>query len=484
MARYLHLFICIIASMQIVRAQSDGSTNGSSSAVNISSKTIIGLQEKYSDLTSKLSKQSAKLLDEMQRKETRLYKKLNTIDNIQAQQLFSKGISQKYQDLQSGLAKTTGKFEQFPLKEYLPGVDSVQTVLNFALQGPNLPINKLEQLQTLSTKLKDLQGELQKANDIQAFVKGREAMLKEQLVNTGLVKQLKGINKQVYYYQAQLSAYKEILNDKEKLKEKLLETVRTLPAFQKFWQKNSYLFALFPMPLDAGTQHALIGLQTRTSVQNLLAQKSGVGENQGANPQQYFQEQIDVAQAQLNKLKNKINKITNGSGNSNMTMPDFKPNDQKTKSFFKRLEYGFNIQSEPARYSLPKMSDIAISLGYKFSDNKTFGIGGSYKIGWGRDIGHMHITNEGIGLRSYVDIKAKGSIWLTGGFEYNYLNSFKTLEELHNNVDAWQRSALMGLSRKYKVGKREGNMQLLYDLLHSHQNPPGTALKFRIGYTF
>jgi len=63
-------------------------------------------------------------------------------------------------------------------------------------------------------------------------------MLKEQLVNTGLVKQLKGINKQVYYYQAQLSAYKEILNDREKLKEKLLETVRTLPAFQKFWQKN------------------------------------------------------------------------------------------------------------------------------------------------------------------------------------------------------------------------------------------------------
>ena len=96
----------------------------------------------------------------------------------------------------------------------------------------------------------------------------------------------------------------------------------------------------------------------------------------------------------------------------------------------------------------------------------------------------MHITSDGIGLRSYIDIKAKGSIWLSGGFEYNYLSSFKSLYELHNNVDAWQRSALMGVSKRYKVGKKEGNMQLLYDFLHNHQTPPGTALKFRIGWTF
>jgi len=43
---------------------------------------------------------------------------------------------------------------------------------------------------------------------------------------------------------------------------------------------------------------------------------------------------------------------------------------------------------------------------------------------------------------------------------------------------------LIGLSRKYKVGKKEGNMQLLYDFLYGRQTPPGTALKFRIGYTF
>jgi len=468
----------------MVCAQTDTLINWHLPAVNISCKTINGLQKKYSEIALNLDKQSAKLLGQMQHKENKWNAKLNSAGNVKAQALFSKDVSQQYHELQSGFSKTASQFEQFPLKEYLPGLDSVQTVLNFILQNPNLSTDQLKQLKSLNAKLKNLQEELQAANEIQAFVKERTAMLKEQLVNTGLVKQLKGINKRVYYYQAQISAYKEILNDKEKLREKFLETVRILPAFQKFWQKNSYFATLFPTPASEGTQQALTGLQTRTSVQNVIARRLGASESQGANPQQYFQEQIDVAQAQLNELKNKLNKFSNGGGNSDMTMPEFKPNDQKTKSFFKRLEYGFNIQNEPGRYSLPALTDIALSIGYKFSDKKRLGIGASYKIGRGRDIQHMHFTNEGVGLRSYIDIKAKGSIWLSGGFEYNYLNSFKTLQELHSKVDVWQRSALIGLSRKYKVGKKEGNMQLLYDFLYGRQTPPGTALKFRIGYTF
>jgi hypothetical protein len=54
------------------------------------------------------------------------------------------------------------------------------------------------------------------------------------------------------------------------MKEKLFETVRTLPAFQKFWQKNSYLAALFPMQGSQVTQ-SITGLQTRASMQTLLA---------------------------------------------------------------------------------------------------------------------------------------------------------------------------------------------------------------------
>ena len=117
-------------------------------------------------------------------------------------------------------------------------------------------------------------------------------------------------------------------------------------------------------------------------------------------------------------------------------------------------------------------------------------------MGWGSGLQHgfkgIHLTNEGIGLRSYLDIKSpiksKGQllngVWISGGLEYNYLSSFRSLQELHSNIDVWQKSALLGISKKYKIGKKEGNMQLLYDFLHNQQTPPGTALKFRVGWNF
>lgn len=488
---YVILSICLLFCASLIQAQPIDSTINQLPITDVNVKVLSGLQKQYSGLQAKVNKQSSKLLSKMQRQEDKLRKKLNATDSLKAKALFTEDIQDRYKDLQSNLTNKADKLKRFPLKEYIPGIDSMQTSLNFLSKNVNLPTDKIEQIKEVSEKLKSLQAELQKANDIQAFIRERGAQLKEQLLNSGLAKQLKGINKNVYYYQQQLSEYKELLNDKQKLKQKLLETVRTLPAFQKFWQKNSYLAALFPTPDNAGTEQALAGLQTRASVQAAVAQRVGTAAGTNVDPQQYFQGQVDAAQAQLSQLKDKINKFSNDGGSSDMTQPDFSPNSEKSKSFLKRLEYGMNIQSEKGRYSLPAMSDIALTLGYKLSDNKRMGIGASYKVGWG-DIKHIKVTSEGVGIRSYVDIKmptvAKGKIlggiWFSGGFEYNYLSSFKTIQELHRNVDVWQRSALLGLSKKYKVGRKEGNMQLLYDFLHNQQTPPGTALKFRLGYTF
>jgi hypothetical protein len=493
---YVILCTCLLCCIGKIQAQTADSVVNKLPVTGIDSKTLSGLEKQYTGLQSKLNKKSAKLLSSMQKKESKLNKKLGKADSLKAKALFTEDIKKQYADLQSDLTKTTEKLKRFPLKEYVPGIDSMQTALGFLSKNSMLPPGKLEQIQSLNSQLKSLQNELQKANDIQAFVREREAQLKEQLLNTGLAKQLKGINKEVYYYQAQLQEYKALLNDKDKLAQRLLETVRTLPAFQKFWQKNSYLAALFPAPSNSSVGGSIVGLQTRASVQASINQRMGLSSNSnptitngsGANP---LQQQLDAAQAQLNQLKNKLNKFSNGSGRSDMTMPDFKPNDQKTKSFLQRLEYGLNVQSQPGRYSSPAMSDVALTLGYKLSDTKRFGLGASYKVGWG-DIHHILVSSEGVGFRSYVDIKvppvAKGKIlgglWFSGGFEYNYLSSFRSIQELHENVDVWQRSARLGISKKYKVKKKECSMQLLYDFLHNQQIPPGTALKFRVGYNF
>jgi hypothetical protein len=274
--------------------------------------------------------------------------------------------------------------------------------------------------------------------------------------------------------------YKELLNDRKKLEEKVFTIARNLPAFQKFWQKNSLLAQLFPMPNNYGTSQALAGLQTRVNTQNLLTQRITNGGADRTSAQQYVQQQMQQAQSELNKLKDKINKLS--SSNSDMTIPDFKPNSQKTKSFLQRLEYSFNIQSQRSTSYLPSMSDFGLSVGYKISDNKTLGIGASYKLGWGRGWNHVQLTNQGAGIRSYVDIKAKGSIWITGGMEYNYLSEFKNLEQI-KNLDAWQKSTLLGITKKIKIGKKQTNIQLLYDFLSAQQVPRAPALKFRIGWT-
>jgi len=491
----------------VVEAQTDSLANKQlASATNISGKTINGLSKQYSTLEDKLNKQSAKLLKGMQKKECKLQSKLKSKDSDKAKEVFTTDVKDKYSELQSKLADKTSIIKKFPLTEYVPGLDSMQTALSFLSKSKYLPEDKIKQVQDLRNKLKDLQAQLQKAKDIQSFIKEREENLKNQLLNSGLAKQLKGINQKAYYYQARLNEYKEILNNKQKLKEKILETVRTLPAFKKFWQKNSYLASLFPEPSNSSTAATIAGLQKRVSVENIIAQRMGAATanspvagainsaGNSGNPQQFMQQQISAAQAQLGQLKDKLNKLGMNGGSSDMTMPDFKPNDQKTKSFLQRLEYGFNIQSEPSHYYLPATSDLALMLGYKLSDSKSVGLGMSYKMGWGKNLQNglksIHISSEGIGLRSYVDIKSpiksKGQLlnglWISGGFEYNYLSSFKSLQELQSDIDIWQKSALLGISKKYNIGKKEGSLQLLYDFLHNQQTPPGTALKFRVGY--
>ena len=169
-------------------------------------------------------------------------------------------------------------------------------------------------------------------------------------------------------------------------------------------------------------------------------------------------------------------------GSSDMTMPDFKPNSQHTKNFLQRIEYGMNVQSEKSHSIVPTTSEMALTAGYKLNDKSTVGLGASYRMGWGSGgIKHIKLSSEGIGLRSYVDIEAKGSIWISGGYEMNYMQSFSKYEQL-KNVSAWQRSGLIGLTKKYNVGKKENKLQLLWDFLSYSQIPKTPALKFRVGF--
>lgn len=309
-------------------------------------------------------------------------------------------------------------------------------------------------------------------------------MLKEQFEKHGMTKELKQFRKDVYYYQQQVEEYKALINDPYKMETRMMEIVMKVPQFKNFFDRNSILGSLFRVPSNYSTSLALVGLQTRSQIQQQFLQRFGTMPVNGVSPQQYIQGQMQQAQNQISQLKDRLSKMGMTSGNGNEQLPDFKPNNQKTKTFLQRIEYGFNIQNQRSTSLLPVTSDLASTLGYKLNDKSTLGLAASYKLGLGKGIQNIQFSNQGVGLRSFVDYKIKGSFWLAGGFEYNYMQAFKSLNSI-SNIDAWQKSGLIGISKKINAAKdKQANLQLLYDFFAIKQVPRSQPLKFRIGYTF
>jgi hypothetical protein len=111
---------------------------------------------------------------------------------------------------------------------------------------------------------------------------------------------------------------------------------------------------------------------------------------------------------------------------------------------------------------LPASSDIGLELGYKLSDKSSTGVGISYKSGLSSGWKDIRLSSESVGLRTYLKTKLKGSFSVQGGVEWNYMTKFASIEEL-KKYDAWQTSALQGLVKLYKVGKKlNGNIRFFY----------------------
>jgi hypothetical protein len=465
-------FLCFVVCAQ---AQTD------TTAQPVSAKYISQVNEKAGQLEQKLDKQSEKILSRFLKAEQKLQRKLAKKDSAKAKEVFG-DAKQQYDQLQQKLSKAE------KLKQYIPSLDTLGSSLKFLQENPQLMAITKDgpaKLKEAMAKVNGLESEFQKAEEIKKFLKERKQYLKDQLSNLGMAKQLKQLNKQAYYYSAQVNEYKELLKDHKKAEQKAIELLSQTKLFKDFMRNNSQLASLFRLPGNANNSTgaaSLAGLQTRSQVNNLIQQQISAG---GPNAQAQFSQNMQQAQTQLNQLKDKISKI-GGSGSSDMEMPEgFKPNQQKTKSFLQRIELGANIQSQKSNGYFPVTSDIGLSAGYKLNDKSVIGLGASYKMGWGQNIRNIKITNQGIGLRSFIDVKLKGSLWLTGGYEMNYRNGFSRFAELRDR-SAWQESGLIGLSKVIDVRSKilkKTKLQLMWDMLSGRQVPRTSAVVFRIGYT-
>lgn len=442
-------------------------------------KTLNSIEKHYHSLEKKLRRSAKKSVRKFREQEKAALRKMAEADSAGKSSALSANVDSLYQalalaaeDKNTNSDRTGGR-----ANVYMPLLDSLVTLSGFLRESSALSPLQAQSLEALSSRILSLQQQLGLASDIKKFIIDRKSQLMQELDKLGMDIDLTGISKQVFYYQQELNEFKTLINQPDRAAMRLLKAARDLPAFRDYMGRHSQLAQLFLMPGMSDPGRIPAGLQTRLSVQQDIGSRMGTGVNAG----EYLQQQVQQARNELNKWKDKINQA--GGGSSEWEAPGFRPNNQKTKTFLQRIEWGFNVQSQRSGALLPVTTDLALMAGYKLSDRSTVGVGAAYKIGWGRNLSHIRITHQGVGLRSFADLKIKGGFWLSGGYELNYNAEFSRVEQL-KNMDAWQRSALIGLDKKYSIGKKKGNLQLLWDFLSYSQAPRTQPLKFRIGYTF
>lgn len=463
--------VIVIAAMLLIIQ----SVNAQDSSFVIKTKNVRNyakeISRKSSLLQGKLNQKESRAIKSFERAELKIARKLSKKDSAAAATL-AKDIKNKYESIIN--AKETSR-----TPKYIPELDTMSTSLAFfGSFNRDAKENHLD-----ADGVKKLQDAFSSSENIESFLKSRKEELKRILEQQHLTSQLTKLNKQVYYYSKQMQEYKGLLKDKKRVEKKVLQLISKNKSFQEFMRKNSQLATLFRMPSEDNNSSmaSLAGLQTRAQVSSMIQQRLSSG---GPNAQQQFQQSMQAAQGQLSQLKDKVAKF--GGSSSDEAMPEgFKPNSQKTKSFWKRMELGTNIQSQRGNGLFPTTSDIALSLGYKLNDKSIIGIGSSYKLGLGHGVQNFKISHQGIGLRSFVDWKLKGSFWISGGFEMNYRAEIRSFSQLQN-YSAWQQSGLIGVSKKLPIATKffkNTKLMVLWDFLSYKQVPVAQPVVFRVGYS-
>ena len=434
------------------------------------------LSNKISGIQELLDKKTTRYLQKIAKQEQKLYAKLYKKDSAKAKEIFG-DVNSRYQ----GLTNKTAK--HLPIA-YSSKLDSIQSAFKFLDNNALDPKLQREIKQGLS-KAGELQNSLNQTEYIKSYLRERKQFLAAQLEKFGMLKELKQLNKEIYYYHRQIKEYKDLLNDADKLERKILDLVAKLPAFKEFFNKNSALASLFGSGGSADPallQASLASLQSRTQVNQLIQQQLSSG---GPNAMSVFRQNMQQAQSQLNQLKQQL--VGLGSGDiGNGEIPDFKVNSQKTKSFRQRLELGTNIQTSSASYYFPVKTDLGISVGYRLNDKSVIGIGASYKIGFGKNWQNIQMSSQGASVRSFLEYSLKGTFSVAGGYELNYLSEFDRLQEL-STLSAWQQSGLLGMSKIVSLQTKffkKTKVQLLWDFLSYQQIPRSQPILFRVGYNF
>lgn len=501
--RRLILLLCFVA---VATAQADGRyfpasllfiprclTIGDSSRENpvdsvlqfqsISSRYFSHAAAQSGELEKNLSRTTLKALHQLQRRERRLRAQLLKVDSLKAQSLFANSVDSLGYLKQRIKGKVQGALSQIPGGGYIQKLDSLQCSLQFLAKYRSqlTEVKSVDQkLERSISSIQNLEGKLSQVNDIQQYIEERKTMLTDALSQMGgrFSSDLAKLNQSVANYRSTIAEYKTIFQRPDDIESKTWELLNKVPAFQQFAERHSQLAGLFGLPSGYGTPAALSGLQTRLMLtQELQGRLQSASEADRGR----IESQIQQGFQQLDQLKAKIPGIKN---DPSAQLPSGPSSSTEMKAgLFQRMEYGVNVQFEKGTELYPACSDLAGQVGYRFSKNGSFGLGTAFKLGWGR-IQKVHFTAQGISIRSFLEYRLKGTLYVNGDLEYNYNTVIPNLPAL-SDWNGWSRSALLGVERKYRISdKISGAILILYDFLARSRIPSSSPWVIRTGYAF
>ena len=451
-------------------------------------KYAADVQSRLGTFNHQVDGYTSKTLDRLISQEKKMKVKVAKVDSIKANRLFNYAID-SLKKFQTVITNKAHRLSKFFAGNYFSHLDTLKQSLSFYKKGQDA-LNTVKGLQgrmdSSLNAVNQAEARLVTVDKLNTFLQQREVVLQGQLNSFPAIGNgLKNINKEVYYYQAQVSRYKETLQNPDKIERVVLDALQKTPNFQQYMRQNSELASLFNAPSSAimgaaGTP--VNGLPSGPELRQFMSKQfpdSGAGVIDKVRGDVMDASSANPSSDAGALLKSKLAGL---QGNGNPTPPDFTPNGQHGLPFGKRLEFGFSTQFGGSTQFLPASANFGLQAGYKLDDKFSFGVGAAYTMGMGTGWNHIQLSNQSLGLRSYLKMKLKKSVYLQGGGEWNYLTAFTSVFQL-KRFDAWQTTALVGAGKEVKISRKlSGSMALLYDLLWDQHFPRTQPLVFRISY--
>lgn len=430
--------------------------------------------KKLRKFDSRISRQQNRLLRKLRTKEIHLEKHLANNDSV------GYSVYKRQVITFDSIGKISGSENGHSIEKFSRQrnsvVDSIKVIQSFTRAELNPTPFELQR-QTNDNELNELQVKLNLRKYVNQLIKDRAANLGNIQSSEGKLSQLTGIQKQVFYCNARMKAFKDIADEPTKAEANALEILQGTNGFENAMNKSGDAITMGGQDLGSSTPAQLEkqGYQTKHLFQASLQQHFG---KNVSDISKQIGSQVNAVQEREKEISNARDAKTLFDKGKNIEKPAFKVNPMRGLPFRKRIEIQFGwqaIRAVPGRQQ-PAKVEPSVFLSFKHTLRLSYGLGSGIQIGLGQDWQHVRLSTEGLGFKSFAAWRWQYGISAYMGYErlYNhflFINASPSTSEIRQSRRAYNESVLIGLTKKYQINQKyNGAIQILYDLWWQQNN--------------